>query len=299
MINGVINIYKPQNITSNYVVIRIKKLLNIKKIGHTGTLDPLACGVLPICIGSATKISEYLLNKDKVYSVKIKFGILTDTYDREGNITKMDLEFILDKNKLLNVLNGFIGEQEQVPPNYSALKVNGKRAYELARGGIEFELKSRKIVVYFINSVVVNEENNECSFTIKCSKGTYIRSLCRDIAKAMGTYGTITFLERVESGNFKKDTALDFETIDSKKIRDNLILIDDIIDYPKIEINDPDIIKLLMNGVSVKNPKYIHKIAEGIYLLYTKGNLIGICERKMVSLRVIKFLSQGNSYSNN
>lgn len=299
MINGVINIYKPQNVTSNYVVIKIKKLLNTKKVGHTGTLDPLACGVLPICIGSATKISEYLLNKDKVYRVKIKFGILTDTYDCEGSITKRDLNFILDKNKLLNVLNDFIGEQDQVPPNYSALKINGKRAYELAREGIEFELKPRKILIYFINDVVVDEENNECYFTVKCSKGTYIRSLCRDIAEAMSTYGTMVFLERIESGNFKKDTALDFETIDSKKIQDNLILIDDIINYPKVEIYDPNIIKLLMNGVSVKNPNYIREIGEGLYLLYIKGNLIGICERKIDSLRVIKFLSQGNSYANN
>lgn len=299
MINGVINIYKPQNVTSNYVVIKIKKLLNTKKVGHTGTLDPLACGVLPICIGSATKISEYLLNKDKVYRVKIKFGILTDTYDCEGSITKRDLNFILDKNKLLNVLNDFIGEQDQVPPNYSALKINGKRAYEFAREGIEFELKPRKILIYFINDVVVDEENNECYFTVKCSKGTYIRSLCRDIAKAMSTYGTMVFLERIESGNFKKDTALDFETIDSKKIQDNLILIDDIINYPKVEIYDPNIIKLLMNGVSVKNPNYIREIGEGLYLLYIKGNLIGICERKIDSLRVIKFLSQGNSYANN
>lgn len=299
MINGVINIYKPQNVTSNYVVIKIKKLLNTKKVGHTGTLDPLACGVLPICIGSATKISEYLLNKDKVYRVKIKFGILTDTYDCEGSITKRDLKFILNKNKLLNVLNDFIGEQDQVPPNYSALKINGKRAYELAREGIEFELKPRKILIYFINDVVVDEENNECYFTVKCSKGTYIRSLCRDIAEAMSTYGTMVFLERIESGNFKKDTALDFETIDSKKIQDNLILIDDIINYPKVEIYDPNIIKLLMNGVSVKNPNYIREIGEGLYLLYIKGNLIGICERKIDSLRVIKFLSQGNSYANN
>lgn len=292
MMCGVVNVYKPQNVTSNYIVIKIKKLLNTKKVGHTGTLDLLACGVLPICIGNATKISEYLINKDKVYSVKIRFGILTDTYDCEGSIVKRDLEFRLDKNKLLSIIESFVGTQEQVPPNYSALKINGKRAYELARNGIEFKLNARKISIYFIKDIVIDEKNNECSFTVKCSKGTYVRSLCKDIAERMGTYGTMTFLERVESGKFKKDMALDFESLDAEKIKKNLISIDDVLDYPKIEINDANIVKLLINGVSVKNPNYIKGIAEGMYLLYIKGSLVGICERNMLSLSVTKFLNQ-------
>lgn len=291
MINGVINIYKPQNVTSNHVVIKIKKMLGIKKVGHTGTLDPLACGVLPICIGNATKISEYLLNKDKVYRVTLKFGILTDTYDCEGEVLDRDENFVLDENELLNTLSKFVGEQDQVPPNYSALKVQGRRAYELAREGVQFELSPRKITIHFIEDITLNKEDNECSFTVKCSKGTYIRSLCRDIAESLGTFGTMVFLERIESGRFTKEGSLDFNEMDVQKIQDKVMPIDEVMSLPKIEINHPNIIKLLTNGVCVKNPRYISGINEGLYLLYKEDGLIGICERKSDFLKVIKFLN--------
>lgn len=288
MINGVVNIYKPQNISSNQVVVKIKKILGIKKVGHTGTLDPLACGVLPICIGNTTKISEYLINKDKKYLVRLKFGILTDTYDCEGKILENNTEFKVNPYKVKTVLESFIGEYEQVPPIYSAIKIDGKRAYELARKGISFELKARKIKIHSIENIEIKD--NECSFVVECSKGTYIRSLCRDIGDKLGTYATMIFLERIQSGYFTKETSLNFDNITPEYIEKNLISIDKVMSMPKIEINDLNVLKLLLNGVCIKNPNYINGIDNGLYFLYNHGVLKGICERKLNFLKMIKFL---------
>lgn len=287
MINGILNVYKPQNISSNSIVVKIKKILNMKKVGHTGTLDPLACGVLPICIGSATKISEYLIEKDKTYKVKLKFGILTDTYDLEGKIVKQDFNFKVDEKNLRCVLNDFIGEYDQIPPNFSAVKINGKRAYDLAREGKEFEIKARKVKIYSISDVSIN--NDECLFTVKCSKGTYIRSLCKDIGEFLGTYGTMSFLERVQSGQFEKCTSLNFESLCFESISKNLIRIDEVLDFPKLKVDNHEFLKLILNGVCVKNPKYIENMACGKYFLYDKEELKGICERKANFLKIIKF----------
>lgn len=288
MINGIINVYKPQNISSNSVVIKIKKILNMKKVGHTGTLDPLACGVLPICIGSATKVSEYLLEKDKTYKVKLKFGILTDTYDFEGKIIKQDFNFKINEKDVLDVLNKFVGEYEQIPPSFSAIKINGKRAYDLARKGIEFEIKSRKVKIHYIKDIEFTYD--ECSFKVKCSKGTYIRSLCKDIGEALNTYATMTFLERVESGQFTKETSIDFYSLDECKVKENLINIDEVLNFPKLKLQDSEFLKLILNGVCVKNPKYIKDIVNGQYFFYDKDELKGICERKSDFLKVIKIL---------
>ena len=288
MINGVVNVYKPQNISSNQVVVKIKKFLDIKKVGHTGTLDPLACGVLPICICNATKISDYLINKDKKYVVRLKFGILTDTYDCEGKILEKDTEFKVDPHEVKTVLESFIGEYEQVPPIYSAVKVDGKRAYELARQGMNFELKARKVKIYSIENIEIKDD--ECGFVVECSKGTYVRSLCRDIGDKLGTYATMIFLVWIQSGYFTKETSLNFDNLTPECIEKNLISIDKVISMPKIEINDFNILKLLLNGVCVKNPNYINGIDNGVYLLYNRDMLKGICERKLNFLKMIKFL---------
>ena len=287
--NGVLNVYKTKDISSNYVVITIKKILKNKKIGHTGTLDPLACGVLPICIGSATKVSEYLLSNDKTYNVKVQFGILTDTYDLEGTILKEDKDLKVDPLKLMDVLKSFVGEYEQVPPKYSALKVNGVRAYDLARKGIDFQLKSRKIKIHNISNIKIN--NNICMFTVKCSKGTYIRSLCKDIGEKLGTYGTMIYLERAVSGFFTKETSVNFQDLNEEIILNNIIPIEEIIPMPKLEIKDEEILKLLLNGVNVKNPKYISQISPGMYFLHNGIKLLGICQRETEFLKLVKFLN--------
>ncbi len=289
MVNGLLNIYKPQNISSNSVVIKVKKILGIKKVGHTGTLDPLACGVLPICIGSATKISEYLLNKDKVYKVKLKFGVLTDTFDCEGKVIREDKDFKSNESEIIKVLQNFVGEYDQVPPNYSALKINGQRAYELARKGIEFSLKARKIKIHYINEIKIN--GDECSFRVKCSKGTYIRSLCRDIGERLNTCATMIFLERVESGMFKKESSIMLDDLTIEKIKDNIISIDKVIPISKLEIHEEEFFKLLINGVCINNPRYINNIDEGEYLISYKDQIKGICRRKSNFLKMTKNLN--------
>lgn len=290
MINGVLNVYKPQNISSNQVVIKIKKLLNIKKVGHTGTLDPLACGVLPICIGNATKISEYLINKDKVYYVKLKFGILTDTYDCEGKVIQEDKNFKINESKLNNTLISFIGDYDQVPPLYSALKIGGKKAYQLARDGIDFKLKSRTVKINSINNIEF--KNDECSFVVKCSKGTYIRSLCKDIGESLGTCATMIFLERIESGIFHQKDSINFESLSHEKILEKVIPIDEVLKFPKIKISNSEFLRLLVNGVCVKNPNYINNIDDGVYFFYdNEENLKGIVERKLNFLKLIKLLN--------
>lgn len=287
--NGILNVYKTQNISSNHVVISIKKILNIKKVGHTGTLDPLACGVLPICIGNATKVSEYLLSNDKTYSVGVKFGILTDTYDLEGTVLEEDENFKADPSKVLEVLESFVCEYDQIPPKYSALKINGNRAYDLARKGVDFQLESRKVKIYSITDIKINE--NTCFFTVKCSKGTYIRSLCYDIGKKLGTYGTMIFLERVSSGFFSKDTSVNFDDLNEETIKNNIISVDEVIPIPKLKIDEPEILRLLLNGVVVRNPKYVNKITQGVYFLYDHNKLKGICKRESDYLKLIKFLN--------
>lgn len=289
MVNGILNVYKPQNISSNSVVIKVKKILGIKKVGHTGTLDPLACGVLPVCIGSATKISEYLLNKDKVYKVKLKFGVLTDTFDCEGKVIREDKNFRSNESEIIKVLQNFVGEYDQVPPNYSALKINGQRAYDLARKGIEFSLEARMVKIHYINEIKIN--GNECSFTVKCSKGTYIRSLCRDIGERLNTCATMTFLERVESGIFKKESSIMLDDLTIEQIKDNIIAIDKVIPIPKLEIHEEEFFKLLINGVCIKNPRYINNIDEGEYLISHKDQIKGICHRKSNFLKMTKNLN--------
>ena len=179
--DGIIIIDKPKGCTSHDIVNILRKELNTKKIGHTGTLDPNATGVLPILVGQATKISKYLIEHDKTYQVEMKLGEETDTLDSEGKIIKKQETKVLDEKKIKEVLNSFIGKQKQIPPIYSAIKINGKKAYEYARKGQEVEIPPREIEIYDIK--FISYSNDTIQFEVKCSKGTYIRTLCKDIAK--------------------------------------------------------------------------------------------------------------------
>ena len=186
--DGIILINKEKKYTSHDVVYVVKKIFK-EKAGHTGTLDPNATGVLPILIGKGTKLSKYLINHDKIYIVTLKLGKKTDTADSEGNIIKEENvnKEIFEKENVKNILKEFIGIQEQIPPIYSAIKVNGKKLYEYARSGKTVEIKPRKIEIYNINLMEIDIKNSEIIFEVFCSKGTYIRSLCEDISKALGT----------------------------------------------------------------------------------------------------------------
>ncbi len=186
--NGIIVINKPKGFTSHDIVYKIKKICD-EKVGHTGTLDPMATGVLPLLIGNGTLCSKYLINHDKTYQVKLQLGIKTSTADIEGEVVEENI--IPEKSKqqkiVKNVLNTFIGKQEQIPPIYSAIKVNGKKLYEYARKGQKIDIKPRNIEIYNIKLIKIYKEENQIEFEVSCSKGTYIRSLCEDIAKKLNT----------------------------------------------------------------------------------------------------------------
>lgn len=185
--NGVLIINKPKGYTSHDIVNVVRKKLNTKKVGHTGTLDPDATGVLPILIGTATKISKYLIEHKKTYIATVKLGYKTDTGDASGKIIKEDKHFQkIDKKNIENALNTFLGKREQVPPMYSAIKVGGKKLYEYAREGKKVEVKPREIEIYDICLEEYNN-NDEISFKVNCSKGTYIRTLCENVAEKLGT----------------------------------------------------------------------------------------------------------------
>ena len=203
--DGILVVNKPLGKTSFDMVAQTRKEFHTKKVGHIGTLDPMASGVLPILIGSCTKLSDYLMDHDKDYVAIIKLGKSTNTGDQEGEIVEeveVD-ESILEETKVEEVLNSFLGESEQIPPMYSAIKINGKKLYELARAGQTVERKPRKIYISNIKLLNIGKEEKEIKFEVTCSKGTYIRTLCEDIAKKLGTIGYMSELTRTRVGEFK------------------------------------------------------------------------------------------------
>lgn len=208
---GFLNVYKPSGITSNAVVQKIKKKFHIDKIGHMGTLDPLACGILPIAIGKATRLFDYSLDKKKRYTAIFDFGYTTDTLDIEGEKSKEN-GVVPTIDQIEDSFKHLIGEYEQIPPIYSAKCVNGRRAYDLARAGIDFELKPQKVIIYNIE-ILEKVSDFQYKFDIECSSGTYIRAIARDIAELCGTYGCMSYLERTETGVFKKDSSVKLEDL--------------------------------------------------------------------------------------
>ncbi|MCR5153788.1 MAG: tRNA pseudouridine(55) synthase TruB [Lachnospiraceae bacterium] len=214
--NGIINIYKEKGYTSHDVVAKLRGILKTKKIGHTGTLDPDATGVLPVCIGNATSLCDLLTDKIKIYDAEILFGLATDTEDISGVVMK-NCPVDFTEEDLKNRLKDFIGNIQQVPPMYSAIKVNGKKLYELAREGIEVERKPRPVEIYEIILKSVTKENDkvkEARITVKCGKGTYIRSLCRDIGESLGSCACMKSLERCTSGIFDKECAVKLDEVE-------------------------------------------------------------------------------------
>ena len=271
--DGIIVVNKQKGCTSHDVVNKVKKIVN-KKVGHTGTLDPLATGVLPLLIGKGTLCSKYLINHVKVYEVSLKLGISTDTMDAEGKIVeeKEVNSNILAKENVEKVLSSFIGKQEQTPPIYSAIKVAGKKLYEYARKGQEVEIPKREIEIYNIELVGINKVSKEIEFKVSCSKGTYIRSLCIDIAKALGTIGYMSGLERLQVGEFKIENAIKIDENTTKEyIEEHIIGIEELFEKnPKIEINQKKLL-LFLNGV-----KLSIESEDGVYRIYSENKFIGL-----------------------
>ena len=270
-INGIILINKERGISSNSVVNKVKHLLGADKAGHLGTLDVLGEGLLPVTLGKGTKLFDYFLNKDKVYRTVFKFGYTTTTLDLEGEVTnKNDKAVTLDE--LNQVLCNFIGKQNQMPPIYSAKKINGKKAYQLARSGaIEINLKPKEIEVYSID-VTKQLDFNTYELNIHCSSGTYIRSLCRDIANSLSTYGVMLSIQRTKCGNFSIDNAYTLDDIKNGKFQ--IISLDSIFDYSSVNLSQSQSERLL-NGVLIS---FIGK--DGLYKAYLNDEFLGITEVK-------------------
>ena len=274
-INGIIVINKPKEYTSHDVVAKVKKILNIKKVGHTGTLDPNATGVLPLLLNTGTKLSKYLIEHDKEYEVTLELGIKTDTADIEGNVIKKEEVNWKKLNDIEETLNTFLGEQTQIPPIYSAIKVNGKKLYEYARSGQNINIESRNIQIYEIELQKIDKQKNEINFRVHCSKGTYIRSLCEDIAQRLGTIGYMKELTRTKVGNFTINEAVKIEEIENNKeqiIKEKLISIEKFFESKEsIKLNKQQLDKFL-NGVKIRIDKQ-----ENICRIYNENNeFIGI-----------------------
>lgn len=275
--NGIIIINKPKGCTSHDIVYKIKKMFN-HKVGHTGTLDPMATGVLPILVGKGTLCSKYLINHDKIYEVELQLGKKTDTADIEGNVIeeKEVLDNILDINNVESVLKTFLGKQKQIPPMYSAIKVKGKKLYEYARKGQNIEVEPRNIEIYNIQLININKEEKIVKFKVHCSKGTYIRSLCEDIATRLETIGFMKNLNRIQVGDFNIKNAIEIEELEQKInntefIDKHFITLEDLFyNSEKIILEDRKL-ELFLNGVKLTNKK-----RDGIYKIYNNNKFIGI-----------------------
>ena len=269
--DGIIIINKPQNCTSHDIVYKIKKLTN-QKVGHTGTLDPLAEGVLPILVGKATRCSKYLINHNKKYIVKLKLGVKTDTLDEEGKIIeKKNVDSkIMDKTNIENTLELFIGKQTQIPPIYSAIKVNGKKLYEYARKGQKVEIPKREIEIYEMTLLNIDKKENIIEFKVYCSKGTYIRTLCEDIAEKLSTVGYMSELNRIQVGTFTLSEAVSIENLEKAPKEKYLIPIEKVFEKcGSIELKDISLKKFL-NGVKITKNE-----PDGVYRIYNKGTFVG------------------------
>lgn len=271
--NGVIILNKPANITSRDVINQLTKILNTKKIGHTGTLDPIATGVLVICIGKYTKLCEVLTSTYKEYIATIKLGLKTDTLDITGNILNKEEIPNLSEIQIINVLESFLGKSIQTTPIYSAVKINGKKLYEYAREGKEIELPKREIDIQKIE--LLSYKNNEITFKTTVSKGTYIRALIDDICTKLNIIGTMSSLIRTKQGNFSLENAYTIEEIAKKNY--HLLTLEEVLnDYEKINIDD-NLFEKVKNGAIItrtfKEEKaclvYKNKII-AIYQVYSK-----------------------------
>lgn len=234
---GFLNIYKPKGMTSFDVVARLRRVTKIKQIGHTGTLDPFAVGVLPICIGKATRLIEYL-DDDKEYLATVQFGKDTDTYDLDGTVTKTYDKKITQED-LISILNDFRGEIEQLPPIYSAIKVNGKKLYEYARKGEEVEIKPRKVFISKLELENFDFEKQEAKIIVGCSKGTYIRSIAYDIGQKLNCGGYLTALERTKAGLFNREHSIPLGNFgEVSDVKNKLVNPIDVLPLSKVELND-------------------------------------------------------------
>lgn len=278
---GFLNIYKPVGMTSHDVVSVLRRVTKIKQIGHTGTLDPFAEGVLPICIGKATRLIEYLQD-DKEYLATVQFGVATNTFDLDGEkVFTSDKK--VSRDDIKEGLKSFEGEIFQLPPIFSAIKVKGKKLYEYARKGEEVEIQSRKVVIENIELKNFDEELQQAQILLKCSKGTYIRSIANDLGKNLGCGGYLIKLIRTQAGKFRVENSVQLDGID---VESNLINPLDILNLPKIAVDNDDLARI-KNGMPIY--KTCDKIGNFVSLIYNDVEIcaVGIADGEKIKLKKV------------
>ena len=275
-LNGILLLDKPLMLSSNHAIQKIKKQFNIRKVGHTGTLDPLATGLLPVCMGRATRISRFLINSDKTYRALIMLGTRTSTGDKEGEIIETCSSDVSTNTAYIDkVLKSFIGEQKQIPPMYSALKHNGERLYKLAQKGLNVSRKARSINIYSIDLISINDDYLEV--IIECSKGTYIRTLAEDIAKKLGTVGHIDQLRRLNIKCFHDQSMFSFNQIMKAKSINQFLL---PIDIPLKHLAKKDFSEsessMFINGLSIQTNQRSNNESDYIRIYNDESVFLGL-----------------------
>lgn len=292
--NGVLNILKPPAMTSSDVVSHLRRILKERKVGHTGTLDPGAAGVLPVCAGRATKIADYIMRGEKEYIAEITFGTETDTQDSYGNVTRV-CECAVTRDGLEETLPGFLGTILQKPPMYSAVKHEGKKLYELARKGIEVEKPPREVTIREIE--ILRGGGNRFLLRIRCSKGTYIRTLCADIGTALSCGAHTSFLMRTETGGYRVENAYTLPEIEcfmeEGRIGEALIPMDRALGFMERIDCDPFLMRFLATGTPVDIAKAdIAAEPDTDYAVYCGGKLVGIGRKAENTLKIISMLME-------
>ena len=278
---GFLNVYKPAGKTSHDIVAILRKVTKIKQIGHTGTLDPFAEGVLPVAIGKAARLIEYL-DDDKAYDAVVQFGSSTTTYDIEGEVLNTS-DKVPDLEEIKTELKNFYGEIEQIPPIYSAIKINGKKLYEYARNGENIEVAPRKVNIKELNIINYNAPKRILNIHIECSKGTYIRSIANDLGEALGAYGHLIKLIRTKAGRFDIDSSVKLEEINSAEdVKNRLISPLDVLNYPAYELSENEKLKVRCGmGFHVCLP-------DGLVLLTCENTLAAVANVQQNELKCLK-----------
>ena len=286
--NGIININKPKGFTSHDVVAKLRGILSTKKIGHTGTLDPDAVGVLPICVGKATKNADMHTAADKQYIAKVALGTETDTQDASGTVVKSAKVDITEED-IQKAVKNFIGEIEQIPPMYSAIKVDGKKLYELARAGKEIEREPRKIFIKEIQIQEINLEKKYFTMKVDCSKGTYIRTLCTDIGRDLGCYAHMAELCRTKSGRFVLETAVTLEEVETRVKNEDFSFFQEIDkvfeEFDPLYVSERKAQKV-RNGIQISTPGLVEGKTYRVY--DEQGEFLTISQAKDNRLIILK-----------
>lgn len=284
MHKGFLLIDKPTGITSFDVVRIVKKIFGVKRVGHSGTLDPLATGLLLIAVGEGTKLLEFFIGVDKEYEVVAKFGYRSDTYDADGKIEEIDSSVSKTKNEILKIIcENFLGEIQQIPPKYSALKIKGKKAYELARQNQEFELKAREVKISSFE--ILDFEWPLVRFGVVCSSGTYIRSLINDLGEKLGCGAYVQELRRIQIGQFSVEQALSLEKIKASiQLNNFLVPLEKIVrNFPHLDLTNVELESLKISGQILGK-----KIDQGFVAAFYENTLVGILEKTKTGVKFRK-----------